>query len=489
MIKPDAKELYHKHIKKINHSWCPVPWGQVSVHNSGEYRSCIQARSCKKTRGILRDDNNDIMRADTHTIDEVRNSPLLKDVRKSMIQGERHDMCVRCNREDDAGVPSRRRNATIEYYDKYDYDYWKALSHCHDDGQLMLHESEVLEYDIRLGNLCNLKCRMCHPSESTQWYDEWFDTMFKGFNSDFTRVEMFRENKKIKLKNDIYSWYDDSKFFNEVNKNSNSTRKIYFSGGEPTLVENMYDMLEKIIDSGMAKDIELEYNINLTNIPRRAIKIWHNFKQVTLGGSIDAVGEYNNYIRYPSKWNKIEENIKWLDQNTNPNINFFCTATWQILNATQILDLIKWQIENKFVKFNRMANSVFFSFHTLSAPTYLNVKALPKELKQHVQDEFDKFDKEYLKPWIDSLPEDFQFANTDYEADWNGRQPWDNNKHHLYEKVKTRLDTMMEFMWADDFSEHFPEFIKVTRTQDKYRNQSFEKLYPQISTYVKRKGL
>ena len=73
MIKPDAKELYHKHIKKINHSWCPVPWGQVSVHNSGEYRACIQARSCKKTRGILRDENNNIMRADTHSIEEVRN--------------------------------------------------------------------------------------------------------------------------------------------------------------------------------------------------------------------------------------------------------------------------------------------------------------------------------------------------------------------------------------------------------------------------------
>jgi hypothetical protein len=227
----------------------------------------------------------------------------------------------------------------------------------------------------------------------------------------------------------------------------------------------------------------------LTNIPRRAIDLWHNFKEVEIGGSIDAVGDYNNYIRYPSKWEKIDENVKWLDQNTNSNINFFCTSTWQILNATQILDLIKWQIENKFVKFNRMANSVFFSFHSLSAPTYLNVKALPKELKQHVQNEFDKFDTEYLKPWIDSLPQDFEFANTNYEADWNGRQPWDNNRNHLYEKVKTRLDTMMEFMWADDFSEHFPEFVKVTRIQDRYRNQNFDELYPEISTYIKREKL
>jgi len=489
MIKPDAKELYHKHIKELNSSWCPVPWGQISVHNSGEYRACIQARSCKKTKGILKDETGTIMRADTHDINAVRNSPLLKDVRKSMLNGTQHEMCVRCNREDKTDVPSRRRNAIIEYYDKYNYDYWKAISHCHEDGELMLHESNVLEYDIRLGNLCNLKCKMCHPSESTQWYDEWFDTMFKGFKSDFTQVEMIKEKNKVKLKNDIYSWYEDSKFYEQMFNNSKNLRKIYLSGGEPTLVENMYDLLQKFIDNNWAKDIELEYNINLTNIPRRAIELWHHFKQVTLGGSIDAVGEHNNYIRYPSKWNKIDENVKWLDKNTNSNINFFCTSTWQILNATQILDIAKWQIENNFIKFNRMANSVFFSMHSLSSPTYLNVKALPQELKQHVQKEFEKFDKEYLVPWIESLPQDFEFANTHYNADWNGRQPWDGNKDHLYEKFKMRLDNMLDFMWTDDFSDQFPQFVKSMRTQDQYRNQNFDKLYPEISMYIKKEKL
>jgi hypothetical protein len=185
----------------------------------------------------------------------------------------------------------------------------------------------------------------------------------------------------------------------------------------------------------------------------------------------------------------MDENVKWLDANTNPNINFFCTSTWQILNATQILDIAKWQIENKFVKFNRMANSVFFSMHSLSSPTYLNVKALPKELKQHVQQEFEKFDKKYFRPWIDSLPQDFEFANTHYPAEWNGRQPWDNNKEHLYEKFKSRLDSMIDFMWADDLSEHFPEFVKSMRTQDQYRNQNFDKLYPEISMYIKKEKL
>ena len=197
MIKPDAKELYHKHIKDMNNSWCPIPWGQISVHNSGEYRSCIQARSCKKTRGILRDKNGTVMRADTHSINDVRNSPLLKEVRKSMLEGKQHEMCIRCNREDATDVPSRRRNAIRDYYVKYNYDIWKSMSSTNNDGSIY-EDHPVIEYDIRLGNLCNLKCRMCHPSESTQWYDEWFDTMFKGFKSDFTQVKMIKENNRVK---------------------------------------------------------------------------------------------------------------------------------------------------------------------------------------------------------------------------------------------------------------------------------------------------
>lgn len=73
-------DLYHQHVTKNNDSWCPLPWAQVAVHNSGEFRSCIQARSCRKTKGILKDENDKVMRAETNTIDEVRNAD-----RKSVV--------------------------------------------------------------------------------------------------------------------------------------------------------------------------------------------------------------------------------------------------------------------------------------------------------------------------------------------------------------------------------------------------------------------
>ena len=63
---------------------------------------------------------------------------------------------------------------------------------------------------------------------------------------------------------------------------------------------------------------------------------------------------------------------------------------------------------------------------------------MSKQLKEHVQHEFEKFDKEYFRPWIDGLVDDFEFTNTSHRAEWNGRQIWDGNKEDLYDLFKSQ---------------------------------------------------
>ena len=47
------------------------------------------------------------------------------------------------------------------------------LSNTSEDGTIDT-EKVPLEYlDLRLGNLCNLKCRICSPSESSLWIDDF----------------------------------------------------------------------------------------------------------------------------------------------------------------------------------------------------------------------------------------------------------------------------------------------------------------------------
>jgi hypothetical protein len=217
-----------------------------------------------------------------------------------------------------------------------------------------------------------------------------------------------------------------------------------------------------------------------------------------LGCSIDGVGKINEYIRAPSKWDKIDENIKWLDANTKPNIVLFNTFTWQILNAVEVFDLVKYQIENNFNKFNFSVNSVFFSMHFLHSPDYMNVKALPRELKEYVQHEFDKFDNEFFQPWVDNLSEDARVLGhkfkepTETRDKWNERDEWNHDgmwygtKRKFYNRWKDKMQSMLDFMWSEDKSEHFAEFVKRTRIQDKYRGESFDELYPVISNYIRK---
>ena len=469
----------------MSDTFCPIPWIFQAVRNNGDVRICCQA-NVTKNQGVVRHPDGTSYNAGKDNMADARTADFMNVVRKNMLEGRWSEECGRCKSEEDSGLTSRR-----QYEQHWNFKLEDAIKVTNTDGSINTNDVPLVYYDLRFGNLCNLKCRMCHPSESTQWYNEWFDTMFKGFKTDFTRIEMEKDKTKAKLKNDIYKWNDIPYFFNEFDSSASGTRKIYFSGGEPTLVENMYTMLKKLIDAGISKDMELEYNINLTNIPRKAIELWHEFKSVQIGGSIDGIGEINDFIRAPAKWSKIQENIEWLDKNTKPNINMFNTFTWQILNATQVFDLVKWQIENNFTKFNRTVNSVFFSMHFLHSPTYMNVKALPKELKEHVQEEFEKFDNEWFKPWIEKADNNFRLQNQSYQFsidEWNKGQLWDENPHEYYLKFKDKMNSMLKFMWSEDLSDHFKTFIERTKLQNEYRKQTglFDRLYPKISTYIQK---
>jgi hypothetical protein len=140
---------------------------------------------------------------------------------------------------------------------------------------------------------------------------------------------------------------------------------------------------------------------------------------------------------------------------------------------------------------------------------------LPKELKEYVQYEFDKFDNEFFKPWVDSLSDNdrvlghrfkqadkniqpeipiFQemfplpkkYLTKDKFDETNKNYDWYGTKRKFYEKWKTKMQSMLDFMWSEDKSKHFDEFVEKMKTQDKYRNEKLDDLYPQISNYIRK---
>ena len=86
---------------------------------------------------------------------------------------------------------------------------------------------------------------------------------------------------------------------------ADTVEEIYLTGGEPTIIKQQHKLLDYFIENKIAKNIKLKYNTNLTNVRKHLISRWKNFQKVQLNCSIDAVGDLNKYIRYPSDWKKI----------------------------------------------------------------------------------------------------------------------------------------------------------------------------------------
>ena len=90
-------------------------------------------------------------------LDEARNATLMKDMRRNMLNGVWSEECGRCRSEEESGLNSRR----IYEQQQWDYTQENARNDTNLDGSINVEQVPVKYYDLRFGNFCNLKCRMC----------------------------------------------------------------------------------------------------------------------------------------------------------------------------------------------------------------------------------------------------------------------------------------------------------------------------------------
>lgn len=435
-----------------NKSWCPIPWNSISTRLNGYYRLCSQSHADKKTMGIFRDDAGKILTADNTSIEEARNSNLVKEVREYMIRGELHPTCYRCNHEDSLGIMSRRQWSKTET-DQIDLGY--CIENTKDTGEIDTNKFAIREADLRFGNFCNIKCRSCWPGESTAWYEDWYKLGIKKFNVNPDTVHLTMENgKMIATGDDGFKWYERSDIFEQLSAMP-GLRKIHISGGEPIFIKKHFDFLEMLVLSGNSKNIMIDYNSNITNIPKKIIDIWKNFRTIQMGASIDGIGNVNDYIRHPSKWKKIEDNFKKLSE--LENCRLWVTTTVMIYNILYLPDIFEWTFSmNNMIDVHDLHTVI--NLHLLRNPEYLNIQVLPWEAKIAVKHKLDR----WLKKMMTS-----------------------NLNQSVKNQLKSLINGYTEYMFQQDLSEkHLGEFFKITSSLDKMRNESFSSSLPELHSII-----
>jgi MoaA/NifB/PqqE/SkfB family radical SAM enzyme len=108
------------------------------------------------------------------------------------------------------------------------------------------------------------------------------------------------------------------------------------AGGEPSIMPEFRKFLKRAVEAGRT-DIEIRMNTNATNINQEYRDLLSNFSNLHITVSVDAYDQINRYIRWPSDWSAIVENVDGLYQITK-NISFNVTVSiWNISNLSQLV--------------------------------------------------------------------------------------------------------------------------------------------------------
>ena len=442
-----------------NEAWCPLPWLSVNVRNNGDLRVCCNA-NVGLDQGLVKKDDGTIYNLGTDGINDFRNGKIMKEIRTSMLKGEFHPSCIRCKREHEAGMDSRASWERSIWKKHLTEDSSRDITQ--EDGTIDTANVPIRYTDLRFGNLCNLKCRMCGPTDSNQWYDDqakvWNVTSYK----DAEKVIPLVKNAKGKFTADtnIYDWYNNPRFWKDLEDAIPTLERLYIVGGEPLMIDQHYEFLRKCIDADRAKNIVVEYNSNITNIPQRAWDIWKHFYRIQVGMSVDAVGPINDYIRHPSKWWKISENMHKLDK-AEGDYKIWWAATIQAYNMYNLPTMMRWKIAQNFNRVNEKVDwKPVISPHPLHNPDFLNVKIFPAESKKWIAKYFEE-QKVEAKEEIFA----YDFLN-------------DDEKKINYKYFCKILDQYVKYMNADDYSHRLEKFWHYTNSLDKLRNESLKDVCP-----------
>ena len=418
---------------------CTIPWNHQATYQNGDYGICCQ---CIYTSGGRMLTDGKPVSALTDDFNIVRNHPTLVELRRSMLNGEKSELCKLCWDEENLGLVSKRQ----QHHRSYKNTLQKILEQDDMSGRIDPVVFPIQYLDSRLGNLCNLKCRMCGPGDSSMWLEEMHKMGLVTFK--FGKIDNPYKIEKIsnayKIKGDDFQYYDTVKFNTDMQAILPNVSRIYFTGGEPLINKKHYEILDYCIENDLAKNIILEYNTNGTTLNKNLLTQWKHFASVIVCFSIDGMDGLANYLRYPSNWDTIKQNMYELDNSDIPWL--FCTTnvTLNVFNIKHFLDMMDWYHSAGFKKFNNK-----LLWHRLVGPEYLNVQVLPPATKKEITALYD----DYISK--STIPD-----------------------------IKEQIYSIIDYMNEKDMTQHLPRTKQMIQTLDTFRNQRLVDYVPWLAAIL-----
>jgi hypothetical protein len=359
----------------------------------------------------------------TQSLDQIWNSEKMKEMRVGMINEKPHSACERCYEKETAGFFSGRKSAN-----KHHGHHVNRVSETKADGTL--ERFEIIYWDIRFSNLCNLSCRSCGHIFSSSWYQD----QVKLAGPDWAK-----HNRPLNI-----AGRDPQDMWNQLLPHIDYVEQIYFAGGEPLMMDEHYRILDELERRGRF-DVRLIYNTNFTQTKlkdRYVFDYWKKFDSVSVGASLDAMGPHAEYIRKGTNWSIVEDNRRRM-LDTCPDVDFYISPTLSVLNAWHLPDFHRDWTERGLIRAQDL------NVNVLQDPDYYRLDIVPIKYKQRLRIKYQEH-LEWLKP-----------------------------QDHL-KRATVGFESAINFMMATDNSHLIEKFWNYTHQLDSIRNERLLDVIPEL---------
>lgn len=377
---------------------CKMPWHSICLSANGDIKPCCQFTNKGRPPNT-----------EHPTIMENWNSQRMQDLRQAFLNGEKPADCNSCWEREAQMGHSRR----LWFEEKFAKHITEPTT------DLIVNNPQIVQADINLSNVCNLKCRMCGSWASNSWFEEEVALA--------TKDRRYQKNSKPQSIRNVT--VEDIR---NLLPHIKDVQRIDFKGGEPMLAKHHNDFLQWMLDEKMT-DVHLLYTTNGTVQNPRIIELFKQFKLVSLVFSIEGTGSRYSYIR-GGKYHidQIENTISKYNELPNVKINFNVTVqNYNLLNLKELRELLfSWQ--DKYSQVD--ATSAFTTI--CNQPDYLSPLNVPDNMRDTALEQLSDIDD--FKTLCRSLR----------------RRTFDNDKWNTFIDFTKDLDIMR----GENIVEHCPEF-------------------------------
>jgi len=341
---------------KTGKHFCILPWMHFHAWPDKRVLPCCIANSNDVYATV--DENSSIL--------DMMNSEKFKQMRLAFLNDEPVSSCQRCYDLEALGTTTMRNshNANCPSRNGITPEYVKDVTN--EDGSLKSFQMKYM--DMRFSNLCNMKCRSCGPSCSSQWAQEFID--HKG-------VEVL--NKHFNMTKMVVSNNEDQVFMTKLKPYLKDVVEVYFAGGEVIITPEHYECLDYWLETGVNEKIELTYTTNFSSLKYKdkdLIEYWKKFPKLIIWASLDGMGKHGELIRKGTDWDRIEKNLREIKELV-PHARFQITPTISIWNVYQFPKFFDYLIDNDLIDKNTAPR-----FNLATSPWYANIMILPEFSKE-----------------------------------------------------------------------------------------------------------